>query len=840
MKSSSNPSIPLQKNPSIHPELYKEEEFPIEISYDFELYGFPKNALSLYGVDIGIFLTLPDDEKGNFLNEARTNFEEKSKEISPELIQFLFDFEGNGFPPDALLKYGIDPLYFMEMPEDYKFSILDEARKKFNLDMKQLIEKEKENERMNYAKIKEKIILIRELALITDKGCRIIKEKRENLEENQWKIICDDIMKLKDEGIKANILKRMSNELINELPNELKKIAYKYRRDLIDFNKNSKLQEEFKENLIPKPENPKKNSAEINNFLNFDEKNEVKQPENQEKYKRIEALILKSDFLDKMLEIPDEILWKFIQAFVQIDKKNPKKDEDSLFKTRYFLKVLKYLFKNPMVSYKLLDGIMFLLNDYEEYNDFLEKNLETSSQFLEILPNLTNSKEKIQEINEIQITIIDFLIELINKNSALTLILQLRSENYTNIRYNSIEIDHLSFKELNEIRNFLRKRTETPVSQKNFLTIFFELLKKSPLENPLIDLISSFDSKLSLEEGPYKENSFEDYPIIPLFIDKKEDLLKKLVFHPQFFDKNCLKSFLRIFVTDLKDFKLILTLLLSIFFDKFNKSLEETKEIIENFKLGHNIANLKENIKEETKIALLITFYEEIIEKFFEFKNFSRGLKYLFARFRKVFKKSCYILYTNEYMEKIQRNEDIEIIRSWFQEKEKTELSHYISFMKPVLESDDNVKFFKNIINNIDFLIEFIGDDCSQVNSQITSCYKIFKCGFKAFIYVYSFLNPLEEVEYENLEKEDVSNEIPQLSKLLTLEVEDKKKEKIFHLDEVFEMLNEKFCPILDYYVKSCSNTHNNNNLSHAWRYLIQKNTNFSTLSADTKFILIK
>ena len=840
MNSASNPSLPLQKNPSIHPELYKEEEFPIEISYDFELYGFPKNALSLYGVDIGIFLTLPDEEKGNFLNEARTNFEEKSKEISPELIQFLFDFEGNGFPPDALLKYGIDPLYFMEMPEDYKFAILDEARKKFNQDMKQLIEKEKENERMNYAKIKEKIILIRELALISEKGCRIMKEKKENLEENQWKMICDDIMKLKDEGIKANILKRMSNELINELPIELKKIAYKYRRDLIDFNnKNPKLQEEFKENSI-QVENPKKSAMEIDNLFNFDEKNEVKQTENQEKYKRIEALILKSDFLDKMLEIPDEILWKFIQAFVQINKKNPKKDEDPLYKTRYFLKVLQYLFKNPVVSYKLLDGIMFLLNDYEEYNDFLEKNLEDSSHFIEILPKLMISKEKIEEINEIQTAIIDFLNELINRNSTLSLILQFRYENYTNLRYNSIEIDHLPFKELSEIRDFLRKRTQTPVSQKNFLTIFFELLKINPLENSLIELISAFDCKLFLEEGPYKENNFEDYPIMPLFIDKKENLLKKLVFHPQFFDKKYLKSFLRIFVTDLKDFKLILTFLLSIFFEKFNKSLEETKENIENFKLGHNIANLKEINKEEKKIALLITFYEEIIEKFFEFKNFSRGLKYLFARFRKVFKKSCYILYTKEYTEKMQRNEDVEIIRSWFQEKEKTELLHYISFMKPVLESVENVKFFKNIINNIDFLIGFIGDDCSQENSQITSCYKIFKCGFKAFIYVYSFLNPLEEVEYENLEKEDVLNEIPQLSKLLTLEVEDKKKELIFHLDEVFEMLNEKFCPILDYYVKSCSSAHSNNNLSHAWRYLIQKNTNFSTLSADTKFILIK
>lgn len=52
--------------------------------------------------------------------------------IQPELIQFLFDFEGNGFPLDALLKYKIDPLYFAELPEELKLAVLDQERKKFN------------------------------------------------------------------------------------------------------------------------------------------------------------------------------------------------------------------------------------------------------------------------------------------------------------------------------------------------------------------------------------------------------------------------------------------------------------------------------------------------------------------------------------------------------------------------------------------------------------------------------------------------------------------------------------------------------------------------------------
>ena len=109
------PEIPVQKQPSLQKhQSYAGsqtvnmlfggggESFPgideIHIDYDFELFGFPKNALSLYGVDIGIFISLPEDEKGAFLNAARMSYEERCKEISPDLIQFLFDFEGQGIP----------------------------------------------------------------------------------------------------------------------------------------------------------------------------------------------------------------------------------------------------------------------------------------------------------------------------------------------------------------------------------------------------------------------------------------------------------------------------------------------------------------------------------------------------------------------------------------------------------------------------------------------------------------------------------------------------------------------------------------------------------------------
>ena len=874
-------SATITKNISNIPPIFQdilnqqEEYLPLEISYDFELYGFPKNALSLYGVDIGIFITLPDEEKGNFLNEARMNYEDKCKEISPELIQFLYDFEGNGFPADALLKYGIDPFYFMEMPEDYKFAILDDARKKFNQDMKVLLEKEKENERQLIGKIKEKITLRRELSLISEKGCRILKEKRENLNEDDWKLTCDEIQKIKDEGIRANILKRMSNDLINELPAELKKIAYKYRKDLLDFpNKTVLLQEENKE--IPSvinesTDNLKKLSEEMDNFFNFEEKKYVKNSETLSKYKKISEAIENSDFIENMFEIPDDVLLKFLHAFILINKKNPKQAEDNLYKTRYFLKVLCQLFNNPVNAYKLLDGIVFLLNDYPEYvslynkifiakgenmlkNEEVVENIEIDKKddLLRNLPVFIGQNN--DDINEILITSIDFITHLLDKNSALTLILQMQYNHYSNLKNQEIALEDIEIKELGEIRGFLQKKGEKQAKNektKNFIDIFFDLLKNNVLESSLTDLITSFDTKLILEETQNKDiiaenrwevvNRFDNYPITTVFVEKKEDLIRNYVFHAKYFDKNYLKSFLKIFVVDLKDFKILIKLLLSIFYDKFNKSLEETKENMSNFIIGHSvIGKLKDLEGDDNKITLLASFYIEIVSKFNDLKNFSRGLKYLFSRFRRIFKKSCFSIYNKEYMEKLHRNEEAEIIRSWFQEKEKNELSHYITFLKPTLESDENVGFFKNIINNIEFLIDFIGDDCSQENSQITLSYKIFKCGFKAFIYVYSFLNPLEEVEYENLEKEDISNEVPQLSKLLTLEIEDKKIEKIFHLDEVFDMLNEKFCPILDFYVKSCSNTHNNNNLSHAWRYLIQKNTNFSTLSADTKFILIK
>lgn len=838
---------PMQKQPSEHQQAFfsyqnNNEEMNIEISYDFELFGFPKNALSLYGVDIGIFLSLPDDEKGNFLNEARMNYEERSKEISPELIQFLYDFEGNGFPPDALLKYGIDPLYFMEMPEEFKFAILDEAKKKYNQDMKQLLEKEKENERANNAKMKEKILLKRELALISEKGSRIMKEKRENLSENDWKELIEELAKLKDENIKANIYKRMSIEMINELPNEIRKVAYKFRRDLADFpNKESSFQEEIKEN-IEEPSNEKKFIEEIDNFFNSDDKNENKLHENIDLYEKIEVLLDKADFSAQIPIIPDKILYKLLQALVLINKKNPKIDEDLLFKTRYFLRTCEYLFKSPINAYKLLDGLMFLLNDYAGFIELI--NPEKDAEIYALFPILPN-KERIEEIAELTITIIDFLTQLINKNTILPMIFKLKFAFSEQIRLDianqGLKIE--AFKELTKIREFIKKTPEFATKSpqiKSFLDIFFELLEKPDLENMLIDFTMALEAKLSVKDEK-SASIIEKYPIIPIFLNNKQEMIMKLIHHPRFFEKHYLKSLVKLFVTEIGDFEVLLLNLLKLFSDKFLISLEETTKNIETFKLAHEInGNLKEIENEESRIALITTFSQEIVAKFLDFKSFSRGLKYLLARFRRLFKKSLHKhLLLNKDFDKEQWK-DLELLRSWLREQEKSELHEITSSLRKRLETSLTVQLFKGIINNVDLLIDFIGDDCTQENSQVSAIYKVYKCGFKAFIYVYSFLNPLEEVEYESLEKEDAINEVPQLSKLLTLEVEDKKIKKNLHLDEVFDMVTEKFCPVLDYYVKSCSNTHNNNNLSHVWRYLIQKNTNFSTLSADTKFILIK
>lgn len=778
----------------------------------------------------------------------------------------------------------------MEMPEDFKFAILDEARKKYNNDIKQLVEKEKENERLLNSKVKERICLQRELFAISEKGWKVLKEKREGLSEEDWKQLCAEIQKIKDENIKANILKRMSAELVNDLPSDLKKLAFKYRKDLLDFpSKKSLFQEESKEEIgldLDFHENARLITEEVECIINFEDKNENFTKDKIASFLKVEEILNRKTQVEKSIsQVHEGLLMKFLHAFVLISKKNPKKEDDFLYKTRYFLKSLRYLFYNPFNSYKLLDGLLFLLIDYplfiqlpnisfnfpcininiipenlnnkpieNENNVAIDNNSDiiiNNFLFNDIIdpspiknndpnPNKTNK----EELNELHNAIIDFLSQLITNNCCLPLIFQFHFESLKPLQYTSLPEPPSPLSALSLLRS---EASKISIKQKeisnNFLTLLFELLKNPSLEGSLIDFVISTDSKLVLcdETKILAKIPNEEYPLTPLYLASKQEMLKMFIFHPRFLDKNYLKSFYKIFLSDLGDFELVLTLLLSLFYEKFNKALEETNDNIEAFKIGYNLNTpIKQLQNEGSKLSILTSFFEEIVKKFTDLKNLSRSLKYLFTRFRRIFKKECFRRHRKDYEEKVSRNEEVEIIRSWFQEKEKNDLMAYISRIKPLLENDQNTRFFKNIITNIDFLIEFIGEDFSQENGSVSLCYKVFKCGFKAFIYVYSFLNPLEEVEYESLEKDDTLNEVPQLSKLLTLEVEDQKEKKIMHLEEVFEMLNEKFCPILDFYVKSCSNRHGNNNLSHAWRYLIQKNINFSTLSADTKFILIK
>ena len=835
--------LTLQKNPSEHhppPSNPFQEEYNIDISYDFELFGFPKNALSLYGVDVGIFISLPEDEKGNFLNEARTVYEERSKEISPELIQFLYDFEGNGFPPDALLKYGIDPLYFMEMPEEFKFAILDEARKKYNQDMKQLVEKEKENERANNAKLKEKILLDRELSLISDKGHRVMKERRENLSEERWGSICQELLKLKDETIKAAIYKRMSLELINELPLELRKVAGKFRRDLADFpnkEKEAALEEENKDQAAEEAGNERGFSEELENFFGGEEQQEIRNS-GLEAFEKLETELIKVGFHERLPILSDQTINKLLQALVLSKKTNTRVVDDVLFKTRYLLRTLEYVCRSPGNAYRVLDGMMFLLNDYKGYLELTDEGEAGESQFPRI-----GKQDRTQEMNELHLTIIDFLTQMISKNVVLPMIFKLRLRKGEPM---GLDFPGVNWKEtkglsvLEPMREVLRKQCEKSDKEGTFLDLYFELLQKPEMEHILVDFTVTLESKLAVKDAKTAIVP-EKYPIVSIFLENKPEVISRLLGHPRFFEKHYLKSLLRLFVTELPDFEQLLLAILKLFNERFDVLLSETQENLQAFKVANNIeGNLKDLPNEEMKTTLFASFFQEVISKFSDFKSFSRGLKYLLARFRRLFKKLLQKHLNAQKDFDPESWKDLELLRSWLREREKAELFDITSALRLKLETPETVHMFKAVIANIDLFIEFLGDDCSQEHNQTVAVYKMFKCGFKAFIYVYSFVNPLEEVEYESLEKEDLGAEVPQLSKLLTLEVEDQKIKKNLHLDEVFDMVTEKFCPILDYYVKSCSNTHNNNNLSHVWRYLIQKNTNFSTLSADTKFILIK
>jgi hypothetical protein len=99
-------------------------------------------------------------------------------------------------------------------------------------------------------------------------------------------------------------------------------------------------------------------------------------------------------------------------------------------------------------------------------------------------------------------------------------------------------------------------------------------------------------------------------------------------------------------------------------------------------------------------------------------------------------------------------------------------------------------------------------------------------------------LNPIDELSYESIN--EVIEEAPQLSKLLSFEESSGAGKQKFILDDILNLIDEKFCGLLDLWIKKCSNNHDNNKLSFVWRYIIQTNASLAKISGDTKFILIK
>ena len=339
----------------------KQEEKKIDetvCSFDFVGKGFPADSLSLFGIDMNYFNALDAVTKEEVLKTEQNKYDER---IAQETAK-AYNFEINGFPADALTLYSIEKEFFESLPDDLKKDALEQARTEYNKkeeDRKKAQEEKEKNEALNK---KLRVLAILENAtlvkLAKDQGITF----KNALSEEDWSKLCSSIVEL-NEDIKKNLFKTLPYEVIKDFPEELKKAAKRMRKRMVEFYKNRKEPKENadscsssllsinEQDLNAINEDIFENTAEIND-PNQDTGNETILFENYEKKENLEKIFTEFSFYDDLPELDEETFIFVINCFNSID---PSSDEH-----RQIRKLIKSLVLPPKIAYKFLDFAIFL------------------------------------------------------------------------------------------------------------------------------------------------------------------------------------------------------------------------------------------------------------------------------------------------------------------------------------------------------------------------------------------------------------------------------------------------------------------------------------------------
>lgn len=482
----------------------KEEKGEEPKSYDFELHGFPANALEQYNIENEYFYNLDDESKFKLLNKNKCSY----------------DFESNGYPSDALALYNIAFEYFIALPDDMKGDVLSQAKSAYEEKQKEEENKQKEESEKEAMTKKNKLYFLREVLQLEGLEKRSTGNYKFPSDDERWKEACRLIEEL-SESHKEHVLKQMDFDLIKELPEALQNFANDKRDRVSQFLVDSKIQltqdyrstkeknEEFafKSDLLEKK---KEQSSDIS-FEQYKEEEFIK---NNDVSKEFEQVLNDSELYFSLPVLSDKFILRLCNCLYYDENIN------------IITKLLSILMFNPINAEKIYETLRFYLFDLEtdklqfdhfiNYIDSVGAYCERELNELKFLENLTkfitficqrnigrefifkDYKEDSQKYNNLVAKLREILIGKdvkIKSNTSTSLIIQLFNRSLNLNEYQSF-VEEL-FNLFKSVKYFGQKVKENTIYEKNvekkydlekidltYISIYSELyIKFLPKEN---------------------------------------------------------------------------------------------------------------------------------------------------------------------------------------------------------------------------------------------------------------------------------------------------------------------------------------------------------------------
>ncbi len=738
-----------------------------------------------------------EDKNNDQNNEKTKKIEsEEQKVVIPieenikEEIKKSYDLVANGFPKEALSLYGIDVEHFNSLIEELKKEALEIGKHNYEIKEEALKKNKKLLNKLKIMTIKENAALNH---IFKEKGNNL----KENISEQEWEVFCSGMNELNENDrdfflrtMPYELIRELPSDLRKETKGLRKKFTEFYKNRVVP-NENA---DSCSSSLLTIAEEDKNTNPDdaFENTQSFADELVSGNNEyifcNYEKNEELEEIFNNLNFYDNLPNIDEELLLKLISFFMYGIQ-----DESSVLA---FKMLFKSLCIDPRNSYKIYDSLFFLLYFYQEYKEGLNKdcNKIDGAIFKKyiITERFSISGEIISlENDDLSLKIIGVFKYFLEKKVGLPLFIKSYIYGCNPILFENSS--YVSLQLIQNIRNIFchakfEAKKENIISK--IMIFYAEKSKIDEMKGFIVNLMDVIKFKKDCKEPinlKYPKLIYDSSPEKMASIFTKSMDLEQINESYEIIEK--------LLSTDIETLINIILSCLNKEFENAARSLKTLKTQLLDFQKEESIISDISSLKDMSKRdSLWSSFYCKCEENYSLIRKLRHISKVILKKLKTSIYQ--YAKFESKKRINIDHKKENLLIYNELRRKEfKLIVKHILKETNEKIHQNEIIlNSFKDYFELAFLTLNIVGTDFSEEDWYPKTIYLNFRKYFVIFIELYRFLNPLDEQEFSSQKEIDSPDlhGLPKLSKMQTRAPEEDIEQFKFKNDKIFAAFESK------------------------------------------------